>query len=379
MAWDTDEAWDTAWRGSSDIVWSAFVTRGADTLADLAVVSGEVTHTWSGDQVQSTCTIDTVDARGELLTWDLLSPLQPAGQRISVFASMRVGRQWGQSVPLGQYRIMDPGLSDSSEMSRLYPNGVWSPGVQSFSVQCEGLLIEPRRWALWPPTQPLPGGTAASESRRLVADSLPFGDWPVSNPAVGSVVYDTDRQSALVALAKLAGAAPWVGRDGAYTVLPTEIGTPSLTLPVTTVEGGVRTAGAVVRWMPQSTGDGIYNAVLIDSETDDQRPVYGGAYETSGPFAYGGPFGRSTYQQHNPLMKTDALAGTAARTQLANMINGRTIVLSVTVKSNPTIDPLDTLVLQTESRAITGLVISVTHRSHGPTTLLLAVPLSEVS
>jgi len=219
-----------------------------------------------------------------------------------------------------------------------------------------------------------------SETARLLGDTLPITAWAGDDPSVSAsqIVYDDSRIGALESLAGLVDAAPWAGRDGSYTLLPTAAGTPDWSVTVADPASPDDT-GTLVSATTQVSRDALYNAVFVDGETADQSPVRGTALQTSGPLAWGGPFGRVPYRQQNPLYQSNSSAQKGAVSTLARLVARRSVPLRVSCVTNPAVDPLDTVEIVTATRTMTGIVTSVSMPILAPRmSVIVAVPFGQV-
>lgn len=368
----------TAFGGSFGLSCTASASREG-TTTPLDVGPGSVwVEEWTGQSVSSTLTLVVVDATGALLSSDLASPLAPFGQRVTVSAQVMVGSQVIEQIPMGTYRIDEP--DEGEEQWWRYSNGVWVPSASVVTVKAVDLLDEVADNILM--SDFVPSGTIYSDSLRLLDGLLPMGPWAASGASPGGTWADS-RIAALAALADAVGRVPAMSRVGAY--LPRSLavkGTPDWT-PKLGDPGAV--LAAFTRALSAS---GVYNAVLVTGETDDQKPTRGVDYVKEGPLRWGGPFGRRVLKETNPLAKTDALATSFAVGRLANLLAKLTVPITVRCSANPALEVLDTLGItlptsggkDADARVLAGLVTRIELPLDGSAdmTVTAAVPWRQV-
>lgn len=167
------------------------------------------------------------------------------------------------------------------------------------------------------PTPTRPGGTFASEVRRLVPASLGVAVHPdlVDRPAP-AMSWDEDRMAAVQEIAKAWPARVREDMDGIIRFLPP---LPNPTTPdLYLTDMGVR--GTVASAYLSGSREGIYTAVVARGEGDPDRPAiqaeakqYGGAYDID-------TYGTVRRFFASPLLHTEAQAASAARSILADSI-----------------------------------------------------------
>lgn len=387
------DLWTSLLGGSVSVKVSASVTLGSEViLGDLPVIGGTLRKSTDGRQIQQSLDLDVVDADGSLLAGPG-SPLMPLGQQIVLRAGLAdkaSGEAYTEMLPMGTFGIDAPDTQNLVPW-RMYPNGAWLVSGGTLSVSASDLLAQVNREDFTTAERPAVSATVRTESDRLLQDRLAVSPTWASGVADStavsrSVTYDTSRLTTLLNLAQMAGGVPWTNRSGAYELLKQErktVGVWRLAVadPVPRGSGGldlygdsysdvylggvagatIQELGALVTWKPSVNRDALNNAVIITSEDTAGLQLRGVAFETSGPLAWGGPFGQVPLTEENRLAKSNAQCQSFAVQRLAQLIAGRSITVQVRCLPNFAIDPLDTIELGIPNRTIYGLVTSITY------------------
>jgi hypothetical protein len=272
-------------------------------------------------------------------TADPRHPLAKNGQRLnvtSIVASPR-GRQW--ELPLGWFQVEDWEISADES---------------TVSVTALGLLQVPAGDDFASPEQPRPGGTFASEIRRLMSAGIPVSIDPAlaDRPCPGGFVWEQDR---LTAIYDLAGAWParlQTGADGVVRVLPPLGLIPE---PVVTLKHG--TGGVVIQAPRKDSRAGVYSAVVATSSEDSatSTPVSAEYVTTAGPYAVS-TYGVVRGKISSPLLGTAAACYAAARTHAeASQRQGQTI--EVVLPPDPRIQRGDAVALERPEGTYRGWVL----------------------
>lgn len=173
------------------------------------------------------------------------------------------------------------------------------------------------------PGSPVPGNSMYEELRRLSLGPVQ------ENPAIpdvtvpSSLVYDSGRLGAVLALAELAGAVPTMTRQGVLTLrLLDAWAEPSLT-PVFDVNG-------TIEWQ-DGMSDEFVNYVRASS-TDDEHVGFALISDDSDPLSVNRA-GPSTFEHKSPLYTSDVAAAAGAATTLRRLRGRR--AREVTVRCTP--------------------------------------------
>lgn len=283
-----------------------------------------------------------VDARGG--SWDptddTTHPLATYGQRLNVVSTWGTPRGSGGESPIGWFLLDSWKLNESES---------------AVSVEALGLLQVVAEDTFPAPEAPRPGGTFASEVRRL-AGALPVSIDPalVDRACPRSFSWDEDRLDALYDLADAWPARLGVTAEGAIAVTPPLGLTPS---PVLTLTDG---RDGVIITMPRSDSrDGRYNAVAAHSSSDTatSKPVSGTFATTDGPFAVA-TYGTVRKRYSSPLLGTASAARAAART-IAEDSQRQARVFTVRMPPDSRIQRGDALTLRWRGRRYDGWVQDV--------------------
>jgi hypothetical protein len=331
---------------------------GDDPLAQgLQVVDGSIRYTLDAD-VQAEITLTVADEVGDLRPSSPTAPLAPYGQEFQVSMGAAGSRMVIDPVQIGWFRIQESVSQDRWNRRR---NGALRFG--GASVVCTGMdrmsyLVDYR---ILSPTQPLVGGTVATEVTRLVDDLVPLGDFDatlLTGTAVSrTVIYDEDRVAALQGLAGSIGGTLRMSSDGLLVmVAPTAYGA----TPVW--EFTVGDGGDIVSYQTSVTRDGVINAVLASGEADtDKAPVQAIAYDTdpASPTYYGGPFGKVPLAYSSPLITTTTQAQKAATTRLNGYRRGREREITVSIPPNFLIELDDPVRLNLPDMTLDGRVVAM--------------------
>ena len=396
------DTWESLLGGSLSVRCSASVMLGsAVVLDDLPILRGTLTKSTDGRQIQQRLSVEVADETGALLAGPE-SALMPLGQQIVLRAGLAdKGQQevFAEMLPMGVFGIDSPETQNDVPW-RMYPNGAWLVSGGTVTVNASDPLAQVGREDFVTAERPALSATVRSETERLLHDRLAVA--PTWAPGVAdtttvsrSVTYDTSRLTTLLNLAAMAGGVAWANRSGAYELLKQErqtsgvwrlgVADPATVLGVpddlyTDVYEDMlvellstpRSGGALVTWKPSVNRDDLSNAVVITSEDSLGNPLRGVAYETSGPLAWGGPFGKVPIVEENRLATSNSKCQTFANQRLAQITAGRSITVSVTCLPNMALDPLDTIELVVPNRTILGLITSITYPL-GPGLMELAV------
>lgn len=337
---------------------------------------GTVTRDWASKSVTTVVRLPVVDEEGTLFRLSKTAPLAPFGQQVSIQALLEVGDAWAESVPIGTFRVVDPGPGDGGWV---LTRAGWRRAARALTVDAVDLLELVRNDVIVREFGPLANGTVRSESARLVNGSVPMGDWSAPQSVPSGALWEDDRLNALADVALLAGLVPSIDRDGAYRPLPVQVkATPDWTIRTAASLAEVD-AGTVVSVRIASTVDELVTGWAITSEDADQKPIRGVDYVRTGALRHDGPFGRKIKKEHNPLMSSTALANSAAATRLRNHLGKLMVPVEVTCVPNPALDILDTVRIESPELTMSGLVTHIAlPLSPGEMQLTVSIPWEEV-
>lgn len=294
------------------------------------VASGLETSVWSldwdaGRQVQGQATITVADPDGRLAPWGMSDALGPGGSRLQITWVSGIS---GTRVPLGWWRIRRP-KPEETWLAYNVGSGasVRVAGGGSVTIQADEETSTAQLDRL--DAEVVTAATCVAEVRRLLRDICPVVALPgvIDRPAPASLVYDDGRLNAVDDLLSVIDAAHRMGPDGAMEIVPDAgIG------PVWMLAGG--DDGVLIQLGRSLSDDGVYNAAVSAGKTAAGLPLVGRAYLSTGPLAWGGPYGRVPIF-HQAIATTQAGVNADAATLLANRRASGEIDLPVTCLTHP--------------------------------------------
>lgn len=302
---------------------------GARWLGQVPVAGGSVSWTTS-QQVQGALSL-SVPRVGAAVEGDNerdwapsgpTSPLACFGQVLHVqviVSSLVTGQTWTE--PAGRFLITATDVDDDR-----------------VSVTGKSLLHRLEEDRFTSPMTPRPGGTMASEARRIMNGHAPLLiDRALTNRACpASMSWGESRIDALHELADAWPARVREGRDGIVRILP------PLTAITTTPERALTDgqAGTVVGVKRSATRDQIYNRVVArgQEQSSTGQPTFQAiADQRTGPMRVGGPYGAVTRFFSSPLITSRATAEATARSILATSVRAQSTI-PIDHAPDPTID-----------------------------------------
>ncbi|MGI5144787.1 DUF5047 domain-containing protein [Plantactinospora sp. CA-294935] len=317
---------------------------------------------------------------GALLIEDLPLDEGSAGQ-VTIQAGTGVRRQldltitdaglWDDldvtGVELRPYR----GVRYPSGATELVPLGVFGLDEQSMSVGPDGgirIRTAPDRWArvqrakFETPASSQVGDLVVDEIVRLVTDAVSgvaVSVLATSTATVGALVWDRDRDKAIVDLATSIGAEAYFDNDGTLVVRDAPLLSQPSVWTVDASPSGVLLGGDLRRDRSRT-----YNVVVVsDARTDGSTPFAPQVIEDDDPASptyVGGPFGRVPYFWSSPVV-TSAPQAVVAGTTILNRVRAVNAQLNVDAVVHPGLDRGDVITVLTSSgRVEQHLVDAVT-------------------
>lgn len=209
------------------------------------------------------------------------------------------------------------------------------------------------------PEVPRPGGTFASEFRRLMVPGVSVYIDPalVNRPIPQSFVWESNRLAALYEIADAWPARIRTDQYGQVRVLPV---LPAIPTPVLHLTDGLN--GTLIRAPRSDTRENVHNVVVgVSSATDSpaRESIRAVAEQTSGPMAVtrdGRGYGEVVRQVSSPLADTPGRVAAMANTVLANEMR-RAEVRSVTCAPDPRYELDDPIALARDGRTDWGWVV----------------------
>lgn len=302
-------------------------------------------------QVQTQVSLTISDPDGTLAPWGLDDPLGVAGSTIQLIYSMG---QPGTTVDLGWFRITASDPVENWVFKDAGDRTIRVSGGASIPIKADDLTVVAVADRLLAPESPAPGATVLGEVARLLRDIFPvtIADGVVDKPVPGSVTFDRERMDAIEDLLETIGATYRMTGDGQFEVFPRKPGA-----PVWDVQGGEQ--GVLVDVQRSQSSAGLYNAAVSEGATPDGRQLIGRAFETAGPLRWGGPHWHvPIFHSATGLLTTQEAVDADARTRLAGVVSGRTVLLPVTCLPHPGLQVGDVVTIF--SPTVTGADVALT-------------------
>lgn len=304
----------SAWRG------------GALVAGNLAVSAWSLS--WDASrEVQGQATLTISDPDGQLAPWGMGDPLGPGGSRLSL---AWVSGTTGIRVPLGMWRIRKARPAEAWLVYGTQSAPIRVSGGASVQVQADEDITASAALCRLDGETVTSGATSYDEVTRLLRDygAVDLSAAPASVTVQPSYqAYPEDRMAAVADLLDMAVATYRVGSDGTLQVIPVAgVG------PVWTIQGGE--SGALVQLERELSDASTYNAATSKGTDPAGAPLVGRAYTTSGPLAWGGPYGRVP-MFHQAIATTQAGVDADAATLLTNQVTAGTVDLSITCLAHP--------------------------------------------
>lgn len=296
------------------------VWRGGSLLEpDLAYLSGSVAMDGTTGGVRS---VLSLTCPGSAAMWDLLAPV---GTEMRAFRGVRFIDGTTEMVPLGVFVI------DSQTMSF---------GVDgSIGLTCPDRFARVQRARFPAPTTTNGGAVAEAIRLAVAAVAVASTNTATSHAQTRKQIWDRDRDQAITALVKAAGAELFFDRAGLIVARDVPVLTMSPVWSINAGESGVmvgagrgrdraRTYNVVIA-LPESTDGAVPFAPQIAADNDPASATF-----------VGGLFGYVPTFYSSPLLTTAAQALAAAKTILAKS-TGLAAQLSLSAAVNPALDPGD--------------------------------------
>ena len=359
MGWPVTSTWSDALTSPHQIRWIVSSTLGDEVLADnLDTSDVSVSETWDGSQITREFKGTVADATRAIMSADPSSPLAPWGQHVQVRAELSVGSAWAETIPVGEFRIeSDDGDQAAATLQR---NGAWLFAGQRLTVTCRDMLqqLADETWTVPVQRQVAAGGgdpTVVSEMARVLSGTgLHLSPHVTTTATVPwSADYGETRLDSLLALTAAAGSQMVLAMDraGMVDLIDSTAQTATWTFSPS--------SDVWVSWNPTADRTAVKNGVLVRGSSGDQYGVRGVAYLDSGPLRWGGPFGRVPEIVTDSTVYSNTAATAAAQTRLESIGKSRAAQVIVTAPSNPAASVLDTAVIVTEDRTMSGQIQAI--------------------
>lgn len=327
----------------------------------------EPSFQWDGSaevEASHSLTVMWTDAQGTSLSPnDPQDWLAPFGSRLVIYAVVSAGTAFTERVQLGDFTITSvPSANDT-----LFRLGETRIVVGSkVELELKDRMVEVQRDRFTKKSSPSNMASVWAEAAALtgfqVTKSLP--DAAIRR----AVVYEESRIAGLSDLFDIIGGVPHMASDGTLTARPADAPDPDGHL---TVGPG----GTITQVGASLDTDGVFNGVVIRSETSDQQQILAELWITSGPLratVEGGPrtpFHRVPFFYSSPQITTDAQARSAAPKLLAQKSQPRASALEIQCVIDPTVEIGDVRTVDDDSSTWTVRLTKYSFGSAGTMTI----------
>lgn len=291
---------------------------GSLILADVPIDGGQVTIN-AGTGVRRTLDLTVTDRD----LWDTLAPI---GTELRPYRGIRYPNGATESVPLGVFGI------DAQ-------NVAMGPGSTL------AIRSAPDRWAaiqrarFETPETSVPGNLITVEIARLITDVLPsvtVVSTASSTATIGSLVWERDREKAIVEMLAAISAEGYFDWTGNFTIRDAPLLSAG---PVWTVDAsatGVLLDGSRTRDRTRTYNVVVVTPAALDGSTPF-APVIVEDDDPTSPTYIGGPMGRVPYFASSPLVR-DGTQALAYGQTILNTVRSLAAQMSLTSVVNPALD-----------------------------------------
>ena len=282
--------------------------------------------------VQGQASFTVSDPDGTLSPWGMGDPLGPGGSQLTF--SWKSGIS-GLRVPFGPWRIRTALPAEQWLVYGTSRGPIRVSGGSKVQITADEAVMASASICRMDGESVPVGATVYAELQRILRDygAVDTTLAPPDETIPSTYVYPESRTAAVGDLLDMISAVGRSGPDGALQVVPMAgVG------PVWTIQGDA--GGALVSFDRKLSDAATYNAATSKGTADDGAPLVGRAYLTTGPLAWGGPFGKVP-EFHQAIAKTQGGVDADARTLRDHQITSGTIDLPVTCLAHPGLQPHD--------------------------------------
>jgi hypothetical protein len=289
----------------------------------------------------------------------LFDVLSPRGTQLKVRSVLRYPSGSTESVPLGVFDITNAKVDYG-------PNG-------TLTVQADDKWAGLQRACFLRPKQSWAGLTIVEQIKTLIREVYgPAEQVTVltsNTDTVGTLVWEKDRDKAIIELADSIGCWVYADRNGVFTIADLPTGDPGAS--VWSVDAGA--SGVLLTASRSRDRSGSFNVVVVTPEqadgtppvepqivwdNDPSSPTYAGADPVAG--SPPGPFGIAVDFFSSPVTSNPSQAQIAGLARLAR-VKGLHAQLSLTASRNHALDALDSIAVTLPSDSYGAPTITEKH------------------
>lgn len=321
---------------------------GEQTYQGLPISTGSVIDDTT-QAVTRQLSLTVADPDGSLVPRTPTDILAPFGTEINIRAGLNINGQ-AETFSMGWFRLVTGQPSESwrwlKRSTETDLDAVVVPSAASIPLTGYGRL-----WILDDDTflsvDAPQSQDAIAEIVRLVGDSIPI-DIPASItgniPATSSITYSGSRLDAVTQVAAAIGMAVWETRDGALSLRAQDFVGDDWNVAVDAGFDGAGTMGKVDRTMSATA---TKNGIKVVGRDSSNNPITKFYTQTSGPFAWDGPYGHhpATTDVEDALLDTEAKVDARGALELQKLLTTGTQSLDVPTVPNAALDTRDRLVM----------------------------------
>lgn len=340
------------------------VVDGDVKVTDLPLSACELTaDTGSKVVTRGSATVTYTDELGSsIVPTDLQSWLTPFASFLDVSYRVAVGDQFSEKVLRGRLKVT--GVSDSESRGVRREGRVLTVGSR-VQVRLADLMHVTDREDFIAPTGPKTLGSARTELARITGFPVVTAGADAVIPR--SVTYEENRMDAVVDLASVLNAYPYMAPSGGLALAPKGWGDPVGTLRV-------GSEGSIVRADPdEMSDDDVYNQVVVRSHEADQSTILATAEVEQGPLRYGGPFGRVPYFASSQYVTTADQARKYALSLLPQVSDLPAVQYTIQCLPDPRFEVWDVVVVKTQDREFRARITKIVLPGSGLMTLTVQV------
>lgn len=339
------------------------VWRGGQLLKsgnDLQVQDGKISVSGGDGQViRTTVNLTIIDPDGKLVPNKMDDPLAPFGSEVRIKMGIRLGTK-NELLVMGWFPIISLNITefnDSRTKIGKPDSTIWFSKGAIIELEASDRMYNLEGDKFTSRVQPRYTSVLGEVRRLLDAKLPPYGGVTGSVPDAtvpSDLTYDTDRLKAILSLAEILDADPYIAPNGSFRLL-SRIRNGS----VWRLEKG---EFSVLRNTKRRISrEGVYNGATETSTADNDRPLMARKVVTSGPLRWGGPFGRVPFLHTSPLLTTQAQVNAAVNTVYTRATTLAPQAFGVECVRNPALQWGDQIELPTRTGYVLCTITAITY------------------